>query len=858
MYRTSIGKCLVFFSRPKYVVTQCNNFKLTQVFGDNFIEQINLRQNLRCLYVTHNNSFKMASPVSGKKSEKPQLRVVRVREKKSQYGSDKWPTVSLQIIGSGTKDSTASVMIIAGTNRMIFNCGEGMQRLLLENGIKSMSKFQHLFFTRLTWDNVGGTIGMAIGLKAMGVPKVCLHGSPQLEQFTQAFQRIVKHENLYVETRPYTDGDIDIEAGVITPVPLFASTGTQIEGSSDAASSQSSSSSSASSDDSEPEMGQDAIDKRKARSNKPSGPSKKRRRVATPNLTVAYVCKLHSKPGKLLMNKIKEFGVRPHGPHLTDLKKGIPHTTEDGRVVKPEDVLGPSEPAIYFIVLECPSEDYIEAVTTNEVFSRHHAGNDSDTAKIVFHISPQEVIDNSSYQEWMKKFGPSTEHVVLNQSNNSPIHFGAHRLQTKLNLLHQGIFPQLLTASTEKDKTCAPTDQGDDSFRLQEGETFMLYHLRPDLGWTREHVPSDNVKEYLKEVEELPQEFHSSLEDLKNSLEILPSSHGNINNKYPELVFTGTGSAVPMRDRNVTGILLNVSETQSLLLDCGDGTYGQLYRFYGSKHVDDIIAKLHCIFVSHIHLDHHSGLIQIVLEWNRIMDERGESNRKLIIVGPTSLKPWLAMYDAECEPLRFKRSIKFIDLRALSYFENDVVRNSPSPHVKSLLELLDLTQFDTVPVRHCFNSHAVVLTHRSGWKLAYSGDCMPSHKLVQVGQNADVLIHEATLEDGMNEEAFEKRHSMISEAIDVGNRMNAKFTLLTHFSQRYMRIPYFKSEVKGQVGITYDNMRVSFSELPILPKFLPVLNHLFADKISDMIKQRHKKEEREYLENLAKLAEKSS
>jgi ribonuclease Z len=50
---------------------------------------------------------------------------------------------------------------------------------------------------------------------------------------------------------------------------------------------------------------------------------------------------------------------------------------------------------------------------------------------------------------------------------------------------------------------------------------------------------------------------------------------------------------------------------------------------------------------------------------------------------------------------------------------------------------------------------------------------------------------------------------MLSEAIDVGNAMNAKFTLLTHFSQHYMMIPYFKSEVKGQVGITYDNMRVS-------------------------------------------------
>ena len=48
------------------------------------------------------------------------------------------------------------------------------------------------------------------------------------------------------------------------------------------------------------------------------------------------------------------------------------------------------------------------------------------------------------------------------------------------------------------------------------------------------------------------------------------------------------------------------SETQSIILDCGDGTYGQLCRFYGKQHIDDVIAKLQCVFVSHIHADHHS------------------------------------------------------------------------------------------------------------------------------------------------------------------------------------------------------------------------------------------------------------
>ena len=44
-----------------------------------------------------------------------------------------------------------------------------------------------------------------------------------------------------------------------------------------------------------------------------------------------------------------------------------------------------------------------------------------------------------------------------------------------------------------------------------------------------------------------------------------------------------------------------------MLLDCGEGTYGQLRRRYGAAS-DEIIGALKCIWISHIHADHHAGL----------------------------------------------------------------------------------------------------------------------------------------------------------------------------------------------------------------------------------------------------------
>jgi len=50
--------------------------------------------------------------------------------------------------------------------------------------------------------------------------------------------------------------------------------------------------------------------------------------------------------------------------------------------------------------------------------------------------------------------------------------------------------------------------------------------------------------------------------------------------------------------------------------------------------------------------------------------------------------------------------------------------------------------------------------------------------------------------------------STTSQAIDVGLRMKARFIILTHFSQRYAKVPLFTDDFSSNVGIAFDNMRV--------------------------------------------------
>lgn len=125
-----------------------------------------------------------------------------------------------------------------------------------------------------------------------------------------------------------------------------------------------------------------------------------------------------------------------------------------------------------------------------------------------------------------------------------------------------------------------------------------------------------------------------------------------------------------------------------------------------------------------------------------------------------------------------------------------------------VFESLGMKEISTCLVKHCPNAFGVCFIHKNGYKITYSGDTMPSDNLVELGKDSDLLIHEATMEDELSAEAVIKMHSTTSEAIEIGRRMNAKYTLLTHFSQRYAKLPRFNENFSDNVGIAFDNMRV--------------------------------------------------
>uniref|UniRef100_A0A452V7T1 Zinc phosphodiesterase ELAC protein 2 n=1 Tax=Ursus maritimus TaxID=29073 RepID=A0A452V7T1_URSMA len=686
-----------------------------------------------------------------------------------------------------------------GGKGYLFNCGEGVQRLMQEHKLK-VARLDNIFLTRMHWCNVGGLCGMILTLKETGLPKCVLSGPPQLEKYLEAikiFSGPLKGIDLAV--RPHSAPEYKDETMTVFQIPIYSE---QKRGEDWPSPSPERLSPGRSSDSGAAENEQhllDEVDQSQASSS------------SLPEVAFMFsLSQLHVKKGNFLVLKAKELG----------LPVGAARISFTGPMILqilPEEICTPPDPGVAFVVVECPDEGFIQPICENATFKRYQGNADAPVA-LVAHMAPECVLEDPRYQQWMERFGPATQHLVLNESCSSVHNLRSHKIQTQLSLIHPTLFPPLTAPRCQEEHAAFPVP-------TVRGECLLKYQLRPRREWQRDAVIVCNPDEFIAEALELPN-FQESVQEYREATKDVPASAEEAK-QYPEIVFLGTGSAIPMKIRNVSATLVNISPDRSLLLDCGEGTFGQLCRHYGDE-VDRVLGTLAAVFVSHLHADHHTASL-------------GKPCPPLLVVAPTQLKAWLQLYHNQCQQL-----LQHVSLIPAKCLQKGAEVSSPAVErlIGSLLAACELEEFQTCLVRHCKHAFGCALVHTSGWKVVYSGDTMPCEALVQMGKDATLLIHEATLEDGLEEEAVEKTHSTTSQAIGVGVQMNAGFTMLNHFSQRYAKVPLFSPDFNEKVGIAFDHMKVCFGDLLTVPKLMAPLKALFAGDIEEMEGRREKREVR--------------
>jgi ribonuclease Z len=726
--------------------------------------------------------------------------------------------VSMHVLGNGGPGNPASLMLVTDHYRYLFNCGEGSQRLAVEHGMK-VAKLSHVFLTHCKWKNCGGLPGMSMTLQSMGIPALTVH-SPvpilNLYEMTRLFSVTAELDvnQKTADDKVFTDPNITVTYVLIRKSPENCNNGDT--------------GSIASDSNGDPSSG------KRIRLDDETGSSN--------DVVMNYICKLPPLPGALNIKKCFELQV-PKGPALGQLKNGQDYIFPDGRVVKSADVVDPDDPGPVFLVIDCPDTEFLDSLTTDERLSHYQTTSDkAEQPRFVFHFTPPEVMESIRYKEWMSLFPESVIHVRLNEKNSNKAFTGAAALQAKLRCLDQQIFPPVFSDVNHAD------DQAATSF--VPAETMLKLFLRPSDDSSpvnREEVARDlieEVKEFaaVEGAAEAIQVYKEAVAKIATAGSISSSSgesgatpdtsSNSYNSKtYPIVSFLGTASAAPSKHRNTSCIHVEVDANAAMLFDCGEGSYGQLFRLFGPDRIENELRKIRAIFISHLHADHHLGLIRLLKKRSLV------TNDKVALFLPQACHNWLLDYDRVYERISHLFYCKQNE-NLLSYENFDM----------DLMEKLSLVHLQTARVVHCRDSFGITITTLADrFKIVYSGDAMPSPFLAVVGQDCDVLIHEATMEDDLLDEAVIKRHSTTSQAIGMGRQMRAKHTILTHFSQRYAKVPLIDAEMfeQNNVGCAFDNMRLRPCDYDRLVHLNKALNVCFRGSTEQIMRRGESKKTRE-------------
>ncbi|UZJ80731.1 ribonuclease Z [Fictibacillus sp. KU28468] len=274
-----------------------------------------------------------------------------------------------------------------------------------------------------------------------------------------------------------------------------------------------------------------------------------------------------------------------------------------------------------------------------------------------------------------------------------------------------------------------------------------------------------------------------------------------------ELHFLGTGAGMPSKERNVSSVALKFLQTggEIWLFDCGEATQHQIL------HTSLKPRKINKIFITHLHGDHLFGLPGLL--GSRSFQNGEES--PVSIYGPKGIKAFIdtslnisqthltypiqvieidegliceeegrRVYAKQLEHVIPCFGFRVEEQAQPGKLEAGLLKKMglpPGPLYQQLKEGRDITLEDGTVLK----SSDFVSPPVPGRIVAILGDTKYCENAVELGRDAEVLIHEATVLHELAEKAAEFGHSSARSAAVTARQANAAALILNHISSRY-------------------------------------------------------------------------
>lgn len=269
----------------------------------------------------------------------------------------------------------------------------------------------------------------------------------------------------------------------------------------------------------------------------------------------------------------------------------------------------------------------------------------------------------------------------------------------------------------------------------------------------------------------------------------------------------GSGGAVPSMERLTPAILVRDWNGAALLMDAGEGVQLRLGRAGVSPSGIDVLL------LTHEHGDHVNGAAGLLMS----MSLQGR-RRPLTVAGPKAAVEFIAdVLEATGQRLGFEVNPVVLrggetlvvyrrggdELRVTSFRACHTVEAlgyrldwslrpridkgrmerlglKPGPWLQRLLESGEAH----VSGRRVKLSELAAAPGAQA-SIAYTGDTAPCRSVEEAVRGVDVLLHDATFDSSLEEEASARGHSTARQAALIASRAGARILVLVHISQRY-------------------------------------------------------------------------
>jgi ribonuclease Z len=603
---------------------------------------------------------------------------------------------TIEIVGNLSFDGYPCIIINTEVNKYMINVPEGCQRFCMEHKYR-FSKLSKIIFLEKCVESMIGSPGLILTLADMGKKKCSVIGPGKVSRFFSSTRHFLRRDDVdfsCVDISPFHTFSLKkVSLGDISMTPFVA-------GFEDRANEYFDNGHSASflpfkfSGSSVSEWPVDASEEVGSESSSSASAS------AAPGLEVTRElkkvhCLFETPPviGKFLKDKAVRIGV-PSGPAFGQLHRGgslrlfvtdevmrefglvevpLPSSMSEsegghGRKyveVHSHHVKEPDSPGAVFGVLA--------NITLEEIDLLPSSWYTIKTLTTLIHCSTYSVTRSVQYQRWLSHFSPSVHHCFLGRPASEYTDDRHPALARQIACLTlaapMGFLPPI--PSLPLPASAIP----------QSGD---LHSVISVLAQSSPLIPSFAVS---KQIDEMVK-FKSSMDKIVTKLSPLQGrnldekSSKHFQEQIPddiEILFTGTGSAIPSKYRNVSGIFVKLPTSNfSVMLDAGEGTYGQLCRRFGYgdvsrssgrssfSSVDEAVSSIAIIFVSHMHADHHLGIPRLIIERFEAVSRAHPTLpcSPIVVIGPTKLFHWLEEL-SDLEP-RLREKWVFLDLSFLS------------------------------------------------------------------------------------------------------------------------------------------------------------------------------------------------